>query len=128
MRFLGFVIFFLADRLCTSQMFRFTTYRAQFWMALPFLAAYAAIVAWALDALHLRDFLFLHVALTSLWFFVFGLDQSRAASKLLREAGGDTDLVRFVAESARLNARYYAYSSFVYLAAFTSTCFWLYNR
>lgn len=128
MRFFGFVVFFSISHLGVSQIFRFTMCHTHFWKTLPFLVAYGAIVAYILYVFDLNDFFFWQVALTSTWFFIFARNQSKMASAILRETGDDADFVRFVGESARLNARYYAYSSIVYVTVFAATYVWLYNR
>jgi len=128
MRFLGFLVFFLVSHLGVSQILRFTTHHTRFWKALPLLVTYGAIVAWLLCVLDLHGLFFWHLILTSVWFFMFGREQSKMAHAMMRDTSDDADFVRCVGELVGRSARYYVYSSFVYVAAFASTYLWLYTR
>lgn len=128
MQLLAFFAFLIASHFLLMQIFRFTTYHAYFWRASPVLVGYGALVGWLLYVFELHQFFLWQVVLASAWLFIIGRKQSRLANAILQAAGDDADVVRLAAESTNKTSRYYAYSSFVYIAVFAATYVWLYNR
>lgn len=109
------------------QVFRLTTYHRYFWRSLPLLVGYAAVVGWALYALDMHAFFLWQLALASVWLFVVGKKQSKAAAAMLQLAGDDAEAVRFMATSASRTTAYYTASSIVYVIGISITYLWLYN-
>lgn len=128
MQIILFLAFLVASHFFAMQIFRLTTYHAYFWKAIPLLIGYGILVGWLLYAFEFHQFFLWQVVLSSLWLFIVGRKQSKVASAMLQMAGDDGDAVRFAAESTSKTSRYYAYSSFVYVVAFSVTYLWLYNR
>jgi hypothetical protein len=124
---LGFLIFLFVSHFGLMQIFRLTTYHAFFWKALPLLLAYSAGVGWALYSLNMHPFFLWQLVLASIWLFVVGRKQSKAAEALLAVSGEDADYVRLMANSTAKTIRYFTYSSIIYIVVFAVTYVWLYN-
>lgn len=127
MQLLSFIAFLVVSHFGVMQIFRFTTYHAYFWKALPLLIGYSALVGWLLYVLKMHEFFVWQVILASAWLFFVGRKQSKTAQALMTLVGEDADAVRFMAASAAKTSSYYAYSSFVYLIGFSLVYLSLYN-
>ena len=127
MELIGFFVFLLVSHLLLMQIFRFSTYHAFFWKASPVLVIYGAAVAFLLFKLGMHAFFLWQLVLASVWLFVIGRKQTSSARALLSASGDDADYVKLMAESTAQTSRYYAYSSFLYIASFAVVYIWLYN-
>lgn len=123
----GFIGFLLGTQYGVLQLFKLTTYHRYFWLSLPVLVAYSAVVGWLLFVLKLHAFVLWQVVLASAWLTVLGIRQGKTAEAMLELAGDDADMVRQVAKSVIKTKTYYAASSITYIVVCFVTYLWLFN-
>ena len=128
MEIIGFFIFLVVSHVGVMQVFRFTTFHATFWKALPFLVGYAVLVGWCLYLFELHEFFLWQVVLGSVWLFLVGRKQAKLGEALMQSLPDDAHAVRVAARSVENTRQYYSYSAFIYVLVFSITYLWLYNN
>jgi hypothetical protein len=127
MDFVWFFLLLVSSHILLMKLYRFTTYHAFFWPALPFLIGYASAVALAMYAIGLHEFLFWYIGLESYWLFTVWKKQSASPAVVAALSGGDEEASKLLEYSFALTFRYFAISSVVYMTTFFAAYVWLYN-
>ena len=123
---IGFAVFFLVSMFGLMLVFKFSTYHRYFWIALPVLLGYSALVAWALFSFGMHSFFIWELVLAAIWLFITSNHQKKTAEAML-EVSDDPDEVRLISRSIARTSTYYTASSLIFLSAFSLTYLWLYN-
>jgi hypothetical protein len=122
-----FIVFLLVSHLLLMQIFRFSTYHRFFWLALPFLVGYGALVAWLLFKFNMHAFFLWQLVLASVW-LGYGVNKQLGSSDAMMEmVGNDPEALKLLASSSKKTVVYYILSSIIYIATFSIFYVWLYN-
>jgi len=118
-----FAAYLVVTYFTVLQVFRFTTYHAYFWKALPILLAYSLLVGYGLHVIGLDGLLAAHVVFNSWWLFLKGRGQRKKILAAL-EVISDPEQRKLIEWSGRKTIQYFTASAITYVVVSSASNRW----